>query len=153
MPCYFPSADQRPRRNHKRVRYRSKVRGTFLETSHSAFYTQSSFYLWSAVCSLQSAVRVLHWPTEQHFLKVPTPTNNKRFGHFPLSPRCWGGFALWVSIFIDWWNQSILIDSFLSIILIILIGFRWPIFIDWARRGMNPPLKMTTIGKFSYPAL
>ena len=26
--------------------------------------------------------------SEQNFLKVPTPTNNKRFGHFPLSPRC-----------------------------------------------------------------
>ena len=28
----------------------------------SAFYTQSAFYPWSAVCSLQSAVCVLHWP-------------------------------------------------------------------------------------------
>ena len=37
---------------------------------------------------LQSAVCVLHRPAEQHFLKVPTPINNKRFGHFPLSPRC-----------------------------------------------------------------
>ena len=28
----------------------------------SAFYTQSAFHLWSAVCSPQSAVRSLHWP-------------------------------------------------------------------------------------------
>ena len=27
-----------------------------------AFYTQSAFYPWSAVCSPQSAVFVLHWP-------------------------------------------------------------------------------------------
>ena len=31
--------------------------------SQPAFYTQSAFYPWSAVCSLQSAVYVLHWPT------------------------------------------------------------------------------------------
>ena len=28
----------------------------------SAFYTQSAFHLWSAVCSPQSAVRSPHWP-------------------------------------------------------------------------------------------
>ena len=32
----------------------------------SAFYTQSAFYPWSTVCSLQSAVCVLHWPLETH---------------------------------------------------------------------------------------
>ena len=29
---------------------------------YSAFCTQPAFYPWSAVCSLQSAVCVLHWP-------------------------------------------------------------------------------------------
>ena len=57
----------------------------FTLSLQSVFYTQSSFYLWSAVC-------VLYRPVKQHFLKVPTvlrptPTNNKRLGHFPLSPR------------------------------------------------------------------
>ena len=54
MPCYFPSADPRPRRNHKTVRYRSKVRGKFLETPHSAFCTQPVPYSESAVCILHS---------------------------------------------------------------------------------------------------
>ena len=34
----------------------------FTLSLQSAFYTQSAFYPWSAVCSLQSAVCVLHWP-------------------------------------------------------------------------------------------
>ena len=34
----------------------------FTLSLQSAFYTQSAFYPWSAVCSLQSAVFVLHWP-------------------------------------------------------------------------------------------
>ena len=37
----------------------------FTLSLQSAFYTQSAFYPWSAVCSLQSAVCVLHWPIEQ----------------------------------------------------------------------------------------
>ena len=31
----------------------------------SSFYTQSAVYPWSAVCSLQSAVCVLHWPVSK----------------------------------------------------------------------------------------
>ena len=39
----------------------------FTLSLQSAFYTQSAFYPWSAVCSLQSAVCVLHWPnSKQH---------------------------------------------------------------------------------------
>ena len=34
----------------------------FTLSLQSAFYTQSAFYPWTAVCSLQSAVCVLHWP-------------------------------------------------------------------------------------------
>ena len=34
----------------------------FTLSLQSAFYTQSAFYPWSAVCSPQSAVCVLHWP-------------------------------------------------------------------------------------------
>ena len=34
----------------------------FTLSLQSAFYTQSAFYPWSTVCSLQSAVCVLHWP-------------------------------------------------------------------------------------------
>ena len=36
----------------------------FTLSLQSAFYTQCAFYPWSAVCSLQSAVCVLHWPIE-----------------------------------------------------------------------------------------
>ena len=32
----------------------------FTLSLQSAFYTQSTFYPWSAVCSLQSAVFILH---------------------------------------------------------------------------------------------
>ena len=39
----------------------------FTLSLQSAFYTQSAFYPWSAVCSLQSAVCVLHWPLSQSF--------------------------------------------------------------------------------------
>ena len=38
----------------------------FTLSLQSAFYTQSAFYPWSAVCSLQSAVCVLHWPIKIH---------------------------------------------------------------------------------------
>ena len=38
----------------------------FTLTLQSAFYTLSAFYPWSAVCSLQSAVCVLHWPLKNH---------------------------------------------------------------------------------------
>ena len=34
----------------------------FTLSLQSAFYTRSAFYPWSAVCSLQSEVCVLHWP-------------------------------------------------------------------------------------------
>ena len=37
----------------------------FTLSLQSAFYTQSAFYPWSAVCSLQSAVCVLHWPFQE----------------------------------------------------------------------------------------
>ena len=35
----------------------------------SAFYTLSAFYPWSAVCSLQSAVCILHWPFQFQFCR------------------------------------------------------------------------------------
>ena len=38
----------------------------FTLSLQSAFYTQSAFYPWSSVCSLQSAVCVLHWPDFYH---------------------------------------------------------------------------------------
>ena len=40
------------------------ARSTF--STVPAFYSQSAFYPWSAVCSLQSAVCVLHWPIKIH---------------------------------------------------------------------------------------
>ena len=38
----------------------------FTLSLQSAFYTQFAFYPRSAVCSLQSAVFLLHWPVSQH---------------------------------------------------------------------------------------
>ena len=46
----------------------------FTLSLQSAFYTQSAFYPWSTVCSLQSAVCVLHWPL---FWRIPTVQNCK----------------------------------------------------------------------------
>ena len=39
----------------------------FTLSLQSAFYTQSVFYPWSAVCNLQSAVCVLHWPVIKQY--------------------------------------------------------------------------------------
>ena len=41
----------------------------FTLSLQSAFYTQSTFYPWSAVCSLQSAVRSLRFTLSLHFTR------------------------------------------------------------------------------------
>ena len=41
----------------------------FTLSLQSAFYTLSAFYPWSAVCSLQSAVRSLRFTLTENFVK------------------------------------------------------------------------------------
>ena len=42
----------------------------FTLSLQSVFYTQSAIYPWSAICSLQSAVCVLHWPISNSLLNT-----------------------------------------------------------------------------------
>ena len=56
----------------------------FTLSLQSAFYTQSAFYPWSAVCSLQSAVCVLHGPTFEFHVNNPNLKTGETVSRFEL---------------------------------------------------------------------
>ena len=65
-------------------------------------------------------------------------------------------FGEWVSIFIDWLNQSIIINELLLIIIDYIDCNQWLMFIDWYRRARlrrKPWQGLSTESLFSWPTV